>query len=65
MPAQHHLNLPIGKALVKLSAIMASVLQYSNMTSLRETLSFFFFLFFFGRDGHSLHKCNDNNLKET
>ena len=25
---------------------------------------FFFFFFFFGRERHSLHKCNDNNLKE-
>ena len=27
--------------------------------------AFFYFFIFFGRDGHSLHKCNDNNLKET
>ena len=25
---------------------------------------FFFFFFFFGRERYSLHKCNDNNLKE-
>ena len=24
-----------------------------------------FFFFFFGRDGYSLHKCNDSNLKTT
>ena len=31
-------------------------------TVLHDTFSFFFF-FFFGRDGYSLHKCNDSNLK--
>ena len=24
-----------------------------------------FLFFFFGRERYSLHKCNDNNLKET
>ena len=39
MPAQHKPNLPGGRALVKQSATMLLVLQYSNITSYRETLS--------------------------
>ena len=30
----------------------------------RFTADVFFFFFFFGRERYSLHKCNDNNLKE-
>ena len=35
----------------------------SALTMLAVPFHSFFFCFFFGRDGYSLHKCNDSNLK--
>ena len=56
MPQEHTILLTAG--ITKVAHVQAALQLHQP-----QALTAFFFFFLFGRDGYSLHKRNDSNLK--